>query len=700
MREGCTSLQSVKSKVSFWAGSGSWNTAGSVFTPLTVSGLHQNLVLSWVDLIYSSPYGASLLEAAAAANILRIAEISDRGAYALTGSAEKWVGINFSDTDKLYWFNDQGAYVQAQWDLVLAHELKHFEGQYDPNNGQGATDQEQNAPGWVADGPAVVAQNIVARETGRPEQVRVSYYAAEFSSEPIHALLVQGVSYTNGVTIKIARFGTSTGNNQDHTARQDNSADLILGFEGNDYIHGGGGNDHLYGGENNDEIFGGLGNDRLFGELGDDKLAGNVGTDLLHGGLNGAVNAGADIEADGTDTADYSVFLPTSGGLGIEICLTNSALDQTYANEIDFSKAAFVRDLARDNAVDTLVSVEKVIGTTSDDTFKVSSFDLARFAGSNRLGGVAEIDLGSETKTAARKGDVIDLSQCDTAVRVDLGSNEPYICSVLTEAKSRVVVRGAERVIGSNFDDIIRGNGKGVILEGGAGNDKLYGYSGDVLIGGAGADEFHLYTDRLNPAGTIEGGQSLYSNKALILGFDQTDKIFVNGTQYTGFVESGHLEGGYYADEVGAWVYDYVETRQDSFASEIGGSSFYFGTTANWYSYDLASSAGAALNGCLNLTMNGGSSSFLKIQVAGFDPTEGGINFLMASNYVDPPDYGAYTQHVGYSNGYNISNPAVYPSNPNATWEEINVLPFNLQNWMPALPTDLANYSGYVGMLG
>ncbi|QDX25065.1 hypothetical protein FPZ54_02840 [Sphingomonas suaedae] len=50
---------------------------------------------------------------------------------------------------------------------------------------------------------------------------------------------------------------------------------------------------------------------------------------------------------------------------------------------------------------------------------------------------------------------------------------------------------GIEIVIGSSYNDVLKGDGTGVTLFGAEGDDELFGKSNDILIGGAGRDTLH-----------------------------------------------------------------------------------------------------------------------------------------------------------------------------------------------------------------
>jgi Ca2+-binding RTX toxin-like protein len=105
--------------------------------------------------------------------------------------------------------------------------------------------------------------------------------------------------------------------------------DALYGSELNDEIHGLGGDDLLDGGDGDDLLFGGDGRDTLFGGAGNDTFVGEAGVDFYTGG-------------SGFDTISYA-----NAASGIE----------------------FRNDWAagEDSSLDSLSSIERVIGTSFDD---------------------------------------------------------------------------------------------------------------------------------------------------------------------------------------------------------------------------------------------------------------------------------------------------------------------------------------------
>lgn len=126
------------------------------------------------------------------------------------------------------------------------------------------------------------------------------------------------------------------GDGQDSIATGDGN-DRIIGGAGIDLIHAGGGDDVVDGGADDDRLQGGAGNDQLLAGAGSDVLIGGTGNDLLGGG-------------DGVDTADYA--------------------EDRAGITVDFAAGTAV---GADAGNDQLVSIEKIIGGSGNDTFLVST---------------------------------------------------------------------------------------------------------------------------------------------------------------------------------------------------------------------------------------------------------------------------------------------------------------------------------------
>lgn len=214
-------------------------------------------------------------------------------------------------------------------------------------------------------------------------------------------------SLGGGTIQNIERIGQVLGSSFDDTIDMTASsgAATVNGGDGSDSILGGSGNDMLRGGEGDDRIEGGSGTDVLQGDSGQDWLIGGSGGDTITGGTGHDTLWGGDGDDlfDGSDGDDV-----IAGGAGID---TVSYAGASGRVEIDLS---WLEDQqTRGAGVDTLISIENVIGSNFDDV-------LAGNAEANQLTGGLGNDrfvfdgLGArDTITDFQWGDVIDLRAID-----------------------------------------------------------------------------------------------------------------------------------------------------------------------------------------------------------------------------------------------------------------------------------------------
>lgn len=144
----------------------------------------------------------------------------------------------------------------------------------------------------------------------------------------------------------------------------DITAETMNGTAFNDILSGQGGNDVLNGLDGDDQLFGGTGNDILNGGNGNDFLGGGAGDDILDGGA-------------GIDTA-------------------------TFLNPVRGVTVNLVTGQATGEGIDTLISIENVVGTSFADV-------LIGDDGNNVLQGNGGVDYlfgggGNDTLTAGEPG--------------------------------------------------------------------------------------------------------------------------------------------------------------------------------------------------------------------------------------------------------------------------------------------------------
>ena len=216
------------------------------------------------------------------------------------------------------------------------------------------------------------------------------------------------------------------------SVRGDHSPNIIIGTAQRDVVDGGAGDDRLSGGAGNDDLKGSVGNDNLGGGDGLDRLDGGDGADRLLGGNDRDIligGAGADYMdgGDDFDTADYS-----GSASGIVLDMQNAAAG------------------TGDAAGDTLVSIEKIIGSLMDDVI-LGDGNANRLIGRNGNDDLS--GLGGEDWLKGKFGN-------DT---IDGGAGNDSI-----EGNT-----GQDLLQGGDGNDTIRGNRSNDTLEGGDGDDRL-----------------------------------------------------------------------------------------------------------------------------------------------------------------------------------------------------------------------------------
>jgi Ca2+-binding RTX toxin-like protein len=256
----------------------------------------------------------------------------------------------------------------------------------------------------------------------------------------------------------------------DRTITGSDRSELIFGAFGNDEIAGNGGNDLIFGLFGNDKISGGLGEDHLFGGFGDDKLVGNKGDDQMFGGYGDDLlvwnnGDGSDLMHGGKGYDRVQVNFNTD--------LVNDDLQNRDVAEFSVSDQGvqFARVALNDQSVNGLFQLD-IRETEAQETNFGGGDDAAVIKGAV-LGEIAlDLDGGDGV-------DTLDLSQVAAAVDVDLKAG------VLGTSTAK----DFENVVGTAFDDVIKGDKEDNIISGLGGEDRIAGRGGDdILVGGKGDD--------------------------------------------------------------------------------------------------------------------------------------------------------------------------------------------------------------------
>jgi Ca2+-binding RTX toxin-like protein len=295
-----------------------------------------------------------------------------------------------------------------------------------------------------------------------------------------------------------------TGNGADILEGTDLS-DEFRGGDGNDYIDGKGGNDFIYGEGGDDTLIGGNGRDMLYGGQGSDTLKGGDEVDFLYGEVGndqffgGAGNDTIDGGAD-SDTVRYD---DSPSGVNVNIKLGNAS--DGFGN------------------IDTLINIENITGSNKNDV-------LIGNASANTINGLGGNDLliGNGGNDILDGGDDIDTVQYDddstrgATVNIDeskgyINTNYAFTLRAFNIAAGKALdgfggtdtLKNIENIVGSDYDDVLIGNGKDNVITGSKGDDILIGNGGadtlnggedkDTLIGGEGIDNLNGGTgdDRL-----------------------------------------------------------------------------------------------------------------------------------------------------------------------------------------------------------
>lgn len=251
------------------------------------------------------------------------------------------------------------------------------------------------------------------------------------------------ITATSGVIADLTNAAVNTGHAQ---------GDTYVGVE------------NLQGSSFSDSLRGNHLGNVLEGLSGDDTLAGLAGNDTLIGG------AGADrlSGSNGIDTASY-----ITAGSAVIADLTNAAVNAGHA----FG--------------DTYVGVENLQGSSFGDSLRGNHLGnvLEGMAGDDTLAGQA----GNDTLIGGSGGDRLSGSDgIDTASYLTASAR---VTADLTNAANNTgdafgdTYIGIENLLGTRFNDALRGNHLNNRLDGLSGNDTLTGEQGsDTLAGGGGND--------------------------------------------------------------------------------------------------------------------------------------------------------------------------------------------------------------------
>ena len=320
---------------------------------------------------------------------------------------------------------------------------------------------------------------------------------------------------TAGIAINLTTGTASGGHAEGDTFT---SLENLFGSEHDDALTGDAGANELRGNGGSDTLIGGAGSDTLRGGEGLDTLVGGAGADVLDGG-------------NGWDTVDY-----TASGSAININLDAGT------------------GLGGDAEGDSFVSIERVIGTAYNDSFTGDN-------GSNEfVGGDGHDDFrgllgGVDTLIGGAGIDTAYYNFSTSAVTIDLVAGTGVGGNAQGDVLSSI-----ERIVATDYNDIVTGDAADNTFWGLGGNDTLLGGAGnDLLYGGAGAD-------------TLDGGDGVDTAS-----YDaSSDSVFIDLTANT-------ATGGYATGDVLTNIENlFGSSHKDNFTGDINANILTGGGGNDW----------------------------------------------------------------------------------------------------------------------
>jgi hypothetical protein len=277
--------------------------------------------------------------------------------------------------------------------------------------------------------------------------------------------------------------------------------DVLIGGNNSDELFGAGGDDLLVGGASGDSFGGGDGTDTVsyasassgvivggYSQLPDDGLGDTFESiEIIIGSAhNDQFTTSGDTYYRGGDGADTFFAYgtgPLEGGGGADTFDDEgNGLSITYQNA-DGGVVAHT-DNPQPNTGDAAGdifygSVSSLTGSEFDDELSSPSASLFGLGGNDLLQG----GLNSNTFDGGEGSDTASYANAGGGIRASLGGSSGNTGEAAGDTYTSV-----ENLTGSDFNDVLFGDAKANVLNGGARADRLVGQKGDSLLGGAGAD--------------------------------------------------------------------------------------------------------------------------------------------------------------------------------------------------------------------
>ncbi len=292
--------------------------------------------------------------------------------------------------------------------------------------------------------------------------------------------------YQIPLTDKLVSIENVTGSIGDDILMGDANANLLQGDVGNDFLSGLAGDDTLNGGAGNDTINGGSGADAVDGGIGDDTILKDdlTGDDVMMGG-------------DGDDTVRYvlrdgeSLTVDLTAG-SVSKYRAGAQIGTDTISNVEHVVAAYqLHGTDSDELLSGAQYNDTLFGSTGNDTLNGGAGNDVIDYSQVPVGTSIVVDAAAATVSKFLDG---QLAGTDTLINVESiigsASNDTFTGSV--DGDRYGGGDGNDTLNGKDGDDIVDGGAGNDVLRGDAGNDTLNGGSGnDTLYGGVGVDLIH-----------------------------------------------------------------------------------------------------------------------------------------------------------------------------------------------------------------
>ena len=500
-----------------------------------------------------------------------------------------------------------------------------------------------------------------------------------------------------------------TGGTRDDNLEGNSKANLLKGGTGDDTLRGLDGNDNLQGGAGSDTLIGGLGADTLNGGDGSDtaSYADSVSTNGLGLTIDMAVTIAGVGNGRGTGDAagdSFSEIEVVVGSRYADVFYASAAAtmfmggdesglstvsdtvdysDDLYGIKLNLQTGAVDSESTQTNSLiqgDTFDSIENIVGSKTQANIITGDSQANRLTGGDGndtlsggggndtlIGGLGDNTLdggagddtlsagnGTNSFTGGAGNDIITGGTGNDTVSYAYFNGSVNISLSLTGLQTGMAsgdqdtLSGIENIIGSNGNDILRGDGNVNILTGGDGNDTLVGGGGaDRLEGGSGTNTAsYQYATQgvtaslVSPTGVTaslvsptanndDAAGDTYINIQNLTGSDFADTLTgdINANSLSGLAGDDTLYGGEGIDTLNGGDDDdtlFGQEGDDTLNGENGNDTLYGqegNDTLNGGAGNDTLDGGTGSN-----TLNGGAGNDIFNAGAGTDAYEGGTD--------------------------------------------------------------------------